>query len=193
MWWSQRGRKWRHNMAHTLCNLDKQGYTPTHAQVPQHSHTHTHTHTQTNILIALCSNFYAKASSYYVIRALRLVLFQHAAVCYVCQSLVSLHCHIFRVFPQLEKVLFSRIFSSAIQCKQLHSTSHYSIRQYLRIGKFTLPVQFFLFFFCFNVVAKLSEPHLTNMTAFSSPAFRDNIKSEYVNLHRQSVKKFWYI
>ena len=27
MWWCQRGHKWRHNMAHTICMLDKQGYT----------------------------------------------------------------------------------------------------------------------------------------------------------------------
>ena len=26
MWWSQRGHKLRHNMAHTRCMLDKQGY-----------------------------------------------------------------------------------------------------------------------------------------------------------------------
>jgi hypothetical protein len=29
MWWSQRDHKWRHNMEHTSCKLDKQGYTHT--------------------------------------------------------------------------------------------------------------------------------------------------------------------
>ena len=26
IWWSQTGHKWRHNTAHTVCMLDKQGY-----------------------------------------------------------------------------------------------------------------------------------------------------------------------
>ena len=44
MWWNQRGQKWRHNMAHTLCMLDKQGYTHAHTctrpriQAPTRTH-----------------------------------------------------------------------------------------------------------------------------------------------------------
>jgi hypothetical protein len=37
MWWSQRGHKWRHNMTHTCCMLDKQGCT------------HARAHTQTTV------------------------------------------------------------------------------------------------------------------------------------------------
>ena len=58
IWRSQRGYKWRHNMAHTHCMLDKQGYTgarvhtPPIARSPAHTygsthcaHAHTNTHT----------------------------------------------------------------------------------------------------------------------------------------------------
>jgi hypothetical protein len=51
MWWSQRGHKWLHNMAHTSCMLDKQGCIharastrpPTRAHAQTRAHTHTHT------------------------------------------------------------------------------------------------------------------------------------------------------
>ena len=38
----------RHNMEHTSCMLDKQGYIHArlHTRAPAHTHTHTHTHTQ---------------------------------------------------------------------------------------------------------------------------------------------------
>ena len=51
MWWSQRVHKWRHNMAHTRCMLDKQVYmhagpiarapTRTHARTYSIAHTYT--------------------------------------------------------------------------------------------------------------------------------------------------------
>ena len=41
---SKKSHKWRHNMAHTLGMLDKQGYTHSHAHVPGHPHTHARPH-----------------------------------------------------------------------------------------------------------------------------------------------------
>ena len=38
IWWSQREHEWRHNMAHTLCMLDMQGYM--HTRVRAHARTH---------------------------------------------------------------------------------------------------------------------------------------------------------
>jgi hypothetical protein len=35
------GNKWRHNMAHTRCMLDKQGYTHAHADAFGHPHVRT--------------------------------------------------------------------------------------------------------------------------------------------------------
>jgi hypothetical protein len=37
IWWSQAGHRWRHNMAHTSCMLDKQGYT--HVRTLASAHT----------------------------------------------------------------------------------------------------------------------------------------------------------
>ena len=42
MWWSHGGHKWRHNMAHTRCMLDKQGYTHAHAHAQARGHPHTY-------------------------------------------------------------------------------------------------------------------------------------------------------
>jgi hypothetical protein len=48
IWWSQRVHKWRHNIAHTRCMLNKQGYMHAHTRVRAHArkrariHTHTH-------------------------------------------------------------------------------------------------------------------------------------------------------
>ena len=45
IWWNLRGHKWRHNMAHTRCMLDKQGYvhllacTRTQARARKHTDT----------------------------------------------------------------------------------------------------------------------------------------------------------
>jgi hypothetical protein len=41
IWWSQRGHKWHHSMAHTHCMLDKQGY--------MHTPMRSGTDTQTNV------------------------------------------------------------------------------------------------------------------------------------------------
>jgi hypothetical protein len=38
MWWSQKGHKWRHNMAHMSCMLIKQGYLHAHADALEHTH-----------------------------------------------------------------------------------------------------------------------------------------------------------
>ena len=46
MWWSQRGHKWRHNIAYTRCMLAKQGYTRTLMHTPGHKHARAHTHTE---------------------------------------------------------------------------------------------------------------------------------------------------
>jgi hypothetical protein len=50
IWWSQKGHNWRHNMAHAICMLDKQGYTHALACTRPRSwalectRTHTHKH-----------------------------------------------------------------------------------------------------------------------------------------------------
>jgi hypothetical protein len=49
IWWSQRSHKLRHNMVHTRCTQDKQGYMHAgheHAQAPGRTHVITHTHRQ---------------------------------------------------------------------------------------------------------------------------------------------------
>jgi hypothetical protein len=65
MWWSQKGHKSRHNMAHTRCMLDKQGYTQaractsslirpatrTHARKHSYALTHTLTHTDKCVIL----------------------------------------------------------------------------------------------------------------------------------------------
>ena len=62
MWWSQRGHKWRHNMALMNCMLNKQGYTHTR------SHTHTHTHTHVRFVAFPEQQWFASGDQYYVIR-----------------------------------------------------------------------------------------------------------------------------
>ena len=74
MWWSTRGHKWRHNMAHTLCMLDKQAYmhvhTCTRPRVRVHALTHAHTD-QWVILIAFPrQQLFANAPQCYVVRTL---------------------------------------------------------------------------------------------------------------------------
>ena len=47
-----KGHKLRHNMAHTRCILDKQGYTQDYATPTRpdtHTDTHAHKHTQKNM------------------------------------------------------------------------------------------------------------------------------------------------
>ena len=52
MWWTPTGHNRRHNMAHTRCMLDKQGYTPAHAcarprtRAPARKHARVLTHAE---------------------------------------------------------------------------------------------------------------------------------------------------
>ena len=52
MQWSQRGYKWRHSIAYTLCMLDKQDYTHAgacmHTHAPEQPHKHLRTHARTH-------------------------------------------------------------------------------------------------------------------------------------------------
>ena len=63
-----RGHKWRHNMAHTRCMLDKQDCTQARACTLPHTHTHTHR----NIILTafLRQQSFAPAARCYVIRTL---------------------------------------------------------------------------------------------------------------------------
>jgi hypothetical protein len=46
MWWREKNHKWRHDMVHTLCVVDKQDfYTRTRPCTRARARTHTHTHT----------------------------------------------------------------------------------------------------------------------------------------------------
>ena len=59
--WSQRGQKWRHNMAHTLCMLDKQGYM--HACIRLRARAHARKSARTHkyiIFIVFHSNNYSR-------------------------------------------------------------------------------------------------------------------------------------
>ena len=76
MWWSQRGHKRRHNMAHTRCMLDKRdnthSYAHAHALMHPHKHARTHASTQRDkcvIITALLRHkWLANVPQYYVIR-----------------------------------------------------------------------------------------------------------------------------
>jgi hypothetical protein len=60
MWWSQTGCKWRLNMAHTRCMLDKQGYTHAahaHAYASGHSHVRMYVCTQARTHRQICNTY----------------------------------------------------------------------------------------------------------------------------------------
>ena len=67
IWLSQRGNKWRHNMAHTSCMLDKQGYM--HALACRHSRAG-HTHKYVVFIVFPWQQWFARAPQCYVIRTL---------------------------------------------------------------------------------------------------------------------------
>jgi hypothetical protein len=54
MWRSERGHKWRHNMAYTFWMLDKQGYTHAQSHTTGHPHAHVGTHTHRQIRNTYC-------------------------------------------------------------------------------------------------------------------------------------------
>jgi hypothetical protein len=88
MWCSQKGHKWRHNMAHTPCMLDKQDYIHAHACTRSRARTPTRTYARTGKYVMLIAfprqQWFANVPQYYVIRALP-VLFNLGArwVCVV--------------------------------------------------------------------------------------------------------------
>jgi hypothetical protein len=49
MWWSQRGHKWRHYIAHTRCMSDKQDYTHRRACTSPCTRENTHAHTDIHV------------------------------------------------------------------------------------------------------------------------------------------------
>jgi hypothetical protein len=49
-----KGHKWRHNMAHTRCMLDKQDYTHAQAHAPGYLHKQVRAHTHTQIYNTYC-------------------------------------------------------------------------------------------------------------------------------------------
>jgi hypothetical protein len=79
IWWSQRGHKWRHNIAHTRCMLDKQDYMYTRAFIRPRAQAPMHAHTDKYVIL----NFFSTAK---MIRQRASVLRYTYVVC-----LVSLH------------------------------------------------------------------------------------------------------
>ena len=55
IWWSQRDHKWRHNMAHTSCMLDKEDYMHSRACIRPRSQAHARAHTRTHKYVILFS------------------------------------------------------------------------------------------------------------------------------------------
>ena len=49
IWWNQRVHKWRHNIAHTRCMLNKQGYMHARTRVRAHARKRARIHTHTRI------------------------------------------------------------------------------------------------------------------------------------------------
>jgi hypothetical protein len=77
IWWSQRGHKWRHNVAHTRYMLEKQGYTPTHQGTCTHARALTRTHRQK-------CNTYCFSTAIIVARTrLNVTLYVHCLSCLV--------------------------------------------------------------------------------------------------------------
>ena len=76
--WSQRGYRWRHNMASTRCILDKQGYTRACTLPRTSSPTRTHVHTRTDKYVILFAfpqqRWLANAPQCYVIPKLPVCL-----------------------------------------------------------------------------------------------------------------------
>jgi hypothetical protein len=67
------GHKWRNNMAHTRCMLDKQGYTRARA------HTHTHTHRYVILIAFPRQKWFANTPHCYIVHSLS-VLFSYKIV-----------------------------------------------------------------------------------------------------------------
>jgi hypothetical protein len=81
MWWSQRGHKWRHNMAHASFMLDKQGY--------MHARALTRTDKCVMFIVFLWQKWFANAPQCYVIHTLSVLLLS----CRVCaRNRNSLQC-----------------------------------------------------------------------------------------------------
>jgi hypothetical protein len=73
MWWSQRGHKWRHSMAHAFCVLDKLSCTRTRT----HTSTRSHTHTQTEI----CNTYCFSTATMVTWTRLNVMLYEHFLSC----------------------------------------------------------------------------------------------------------------
>jgi hypothetical protein len=89
IWWSQRGNKRRHNMAHTHWMRNKQGYTHAHACIRprirapirtcDRSHAHTHTHRQ------ICNIYCSSTAPIFTRTLLNVTLYVH---CLCCEILI---------------------------------------------------------------------------------------------------------
>jgi hypothetical protein len=72
-WWSQRGHKWCHNMAHTSCMLDKRGYT--------HAGTLTETRADKYVILYFSTAILTR-------RRLSITLYVHWLACLACYGVL---------------------------------------------------------------------------------------------------------
>ena len=119
IWWSQRSHKWRHNMAHTRCMLDKQGYM------------HACAYTQINVyyLLLFHSNNDSRA-------LLNVILYVYCLSCYLhkwrqnrddapgCRvSETRFYCHTTTVLLSLF-FFISYVVPSSVKSKRQYFASH---------------------------------------------------------------------
>jgi hypothetical protein len=79
IWWSQRDHKWRQNMAHTSCMLDKQAYMHSRACIRPRSQAHARARTHTHKYVIL---FFSAATMVTWTR-LNITLYVHCLSCYL--------------------------------------------------------------------------------------------------------------